>query len=178
MAQSMTDGDMNSGLVAVFLENRPSLLRFLHARGAGDAAEDLLQDIWIKVSAGISGPVAEPIPYLYRIASNLVLDRNRAERRRQRRQRDWGRPDGGSPVISAPTCGERTVLAREELDLINARLLELGERTYRIFCRFRIDGSPQSDIAAEFGISLSAVEKHLQKAYRALLDLRRRLNAE
>jgi RNA polymerase sigma-70 factor (ECF subfamily) len=26
----------------------------------------------------------------------------------------------------------------------------------------------QRDIAAEFGISLSAVEKHLQKAYRAI----------
>ncbi|HEY0324811.1 MAG TPA: RNA polymerase subunit sigma-70, partial [Allosphingosinicella sp.] len=32
------------GLEAVFLTHRAALLRFLRARGAGDAAEDLLQE--------------------------------------------------------------------------------------------------------------------------------------
>jgi RNA polymerase sigma-70 factor (ECF subfamily) len=35
----------------------------------------------------------------------------------------------------------------------------------------------QPEIAAELEISLSAVEKHLQKAYRALIEVRRRLDA-
>jgi RNA polymerase sigma-70 factor (ECF subfamily) len=53
-----------------------------------------------------------------------------------------------------------------------------GERTDHIFRRHRVEGASQKEIAKELGISLSAVEKHLQKAYRALIDLRRRLDAE
>jgi RNA polymerase sigma-70 factor (ECF subfamily) len=47
-------------------------------------------------------------------------------------------------------------------------LRSLGERTDYIFRRHRVEGIPQRDIAAELGISLSAVEKHLQRAYRAV----------
>ena len=36
---------MATGLSAIFMANRAALLRFLRARGAGDDAEDLLQDM-------------------------------------------------------------------------------------------------------------------------------------
>jgi DNA-directed RNA polymerase specialized sigma24 family protein len=54
----------------------------------------------------------------------------------------------------------------------------LGDRTDLVFRRYRVEGRSQKEIAAELGISLSAVEKHLQKAYRALVDLRRRIDAD
>lgn len=165
---------MQGGLEAVFLDNRPALLRFLRARGAGEGAEDLLQELWIKASAGASGPIAEPLAYLYRTANNLMLDRRRAELRGARRDAQWH--ETGDDTAAAES--EVRLIARERLQTVEQTLAGLGERTDIIFRRYRLEGVSQRDIATEFGISLSAVEKHLQKAYRALADLRRRLDAD
>ena len=167
-----------SGLEQVYLMNRPALLRFLRARGAGDAAEDLLQELWLKASAGVSGPVRDPLPYLYRVANNLMLDRRRSELRQARRDHQWSGADT-APGQADPDIpgGEQALIAQDELRRVEETLLSLGERTNRVFRRFRLDGVSQGQIAEEEGISLSAVEKHLQKAYRALIELRRRLDA-
>ena len=173
MAKAMKD----SGLEAVFLHHRTALLRFLRARGAADGAEDLLQEMWIKAAAGVTGPIADPVAYLYRAVNNLMLDKRRAEMRGQRRDQDWYDVSGGEPGVSEAPSGERLLIARDQLAEADAALKALGERTDFVFRRYRIEGATQQAIADELGISLSAVEKHLQKAYRALVDLRRRLDA-
>jgi RNA polymerase sigma-70 factor (ECF subfamily) len=165
------------GLEAVFMENRAALLRFLRARGVVDGAEDLLQEMWIKASAGASGPIADPLAYLYRTANNLMLDRRRAALRAQRRDHEWHALGAGELGVSDAPSGERVLIAREQLAEAEAALKALGERTDFVFRRFRVEGASQRDIADELGISLSAVEKHLQKAYRALIELRRRFDA-
>lgn len=166
-----------AGLEQVYLDNRPALLRFLRARGGGDAAEDLLQELWIKAAAGVSGPIRDPLPYLYRTANNLMLDRRRAEMRQARREVEYAGPlDSSEPASEAPH-EERALIAREELRTAQDALSALGERTEAVFRRFRLEGASQKQIAEEEGISLSAVEKHLQKAYRALMQLRRRFDA-
>lgn len=164
-----------TGLEAVFLAHRASLLRFLRARGAGDGAEDLLQELWIRAAAGAKTPIADPLAYLYRTANNLMLDRRRSDLRAARREQEWAE---AHLVGSDTPSGERALIARQDLETAEAALRDLGERTDWIFRRFRIDGASQRMIADELGISLSAVEKHLQKAYRALVDLRRRRDAE
>lgn len=70
-----------SGLQATMIENWAALLRFLRARGAGDAAEDLLQELWFRASSAASGTIADPLAYLYRAANNLMLDHRRSELR-------------------------------------------------------------------------------------------------
>ncbi len=54
----------------------------------------------------------------------------------------------------------------------------MPERTRTIFRRFRIDGQQQSVIAAELGISVSAIEKHLARAYKEISAARLRLDEE
>jgi RNA polymerase sigma-70 factor (ECF subfamily) len=169
---------MAGGIEAVFLLNREALLRFLRARGGAAEAEDLLQELWLKVSAARPEPVADPLAYLYRMANNLMLDRRRSALRSASRDHEYTdvhSPERGeaSDVASA----ERIVSAREQLQAVEAALAALGDRTAAIFRRYRIDGVSQQDIAREMDISLSAVEKHLQKAYRALVEVRRRLDA-
>jgi RNA polymerase sigma factor (sigma-70 family) len=166
------------GLEAVFLANRETLLRFLRARGAGETAEDLLQDLWLRASTAQTGPVAEPLSYLYATANNLMLDRHRSSTRAQKRDHDWSEAATTVAGVSDSPSAERTLIARDRLRRAQAALEALGERPAAVFRRFRIDGVGQRDIAAEFGISLSAVEKDLQKAYRALVDFRRRDDAE
>lgn len=159
---------------------RGDLLRFLAARRVGpEEAEDLLQDLFVKLSARPTGPVAEPRAYLYRMVDNLLLDRRRASARRRVRESNWvelarGPGDGADESPSAL----HELIARERLRLVSERLAALPERTLLVLRRYRVEDVPQREIAAELGISLSAVEKHLQRAYRVLVEVESALDAE
>jgi RNA polymerase sigma-70 factor (ECF subfamily) len=166
----------DTGLQAVFLANRERLLRFLVAHGAGDAAEDLLQELWIKLSTSAPGPIAQPLSYLYRAANNLMLDRYRSVRQASRRESDWSAAETDGTDRAQDPIGERPLIAREQLRIVQAALDGLGERVAFAFRRHRIDGVPQKLIARELGVSLSTVETDLRKAYRALIEVRRRLD--
>ncbi|PZU09821.1 sigma-70 family RNA polymerase sigma factor [Sphingomonas sp.] len=166
-----------AGLEAVFLENRARLLRFLFAHGAGEAAEDLLQELWIKVSATPPGPIGAPLSYLFRAANNLMVDRHRSLRQASVRERDWNEAFGTTfPGKSDEPSGERTLIAREALGVAQAALDNIPGRAAAIFRRHRIDGIGQRDIAAEMNISISTVESDLRVAYGALLEARRRID--
>ena len=165
-----------SGLKAVLLANREKLLRFLASHGAGDAAEDLLQELWIRVSTAAQGPVAQPLSYLYRAANNLMLDRYRSLQQAAKRDADWvSVATSGTGEAEEPSA-ERPLIAREHLRLAEETLEGLGPRAAAVFRRHRIDGIAQKVIARELNVSLSTVEADLRTAYRAMLDLRRRLD--
>jgi RNA polymerase sigma-70 factor (ECF subfamily) len=172
-AVALMGGDMvASGLSAVLIANRAPLLRFLRARGAGEDAEDILQELWLKVERlAAEGPIADPRAYLFRMADNLMHDRVRASMRRGHREQAWseaGYDPAGRDETPSP---ERALAARQKLRRVELALATLGERSQSIFRRFRIDGVTQSRIAQEEGISVSAVEKHLQRAYRVVAAL-------
>lgn len=170
---------MADGLSATFLAHRAALLRFLRARGAGEDAEDLLQDMWMKLEAKELGPVADPLPYLYRAANNLMLDRYRSTTRRERREQDWSVGAGGvmADPAEATAIDERMIL-NQRLEQARAVLRNLGPRVELVFHRFRIEGVGQKLIAEELGVSLTTVEKDLQKAYRAMLTLKQKFDTE
>lgn len=169
--------ERHSGLEAVFLANRAQLVRFLAAHGAGDEAEDLLQEVWLRVTAAASGPIAQPLSYLYRAANNLMVDRYRSRRQAERRERDWSDATGAAePERSDEPAADRVLIARETLAGAEAALAAVGPRAAAIFRRYRLEGAGQRDIALEMGVSLSTVESDLRKAYRALVDYRRALD--
>lgn len=173
----MADDSPSAGLEAVFLENRDRLLRFLAARGAGEAAEDLLQEVWLKIGAGTAGPVASPLSYLFRVADTLMIDRYRSARQAQKRERDWSDLQSGTaPDVSDAPSVERHLIGREQARMVSEALGALGERPAAIFRRHRVDGIPQRQVAEEFGVSLSTVESDLRKAYLALARLKERLD--
>lgn len=159
-----------TGIEAVFLANRDRLVRFLVARGAGDSAEDLVHDLWIKVSGRMDGPIGNPVAYLFRAADMLMIDRYRARRQAERRDHAWS--EGQS---DADPSADRVIAGRQEAEQVAAVLEGLGARTAAIFHRARIDGMPQRQIAAELGISVSTVESDLRLAARALADLKERI---
>ncbi len=82
-----------------------------------------------------------------------------------------------APADAAPSA-ERALIARDYLRRVEKRIDALPERTAYAFRAVRIEGRAQKDIAAELGISLSAVEKHLQRAYREIVIVHDELNAD
>lgn len=72
---------------------------------------------------------------------------------------------------------ERLILT-ERLEEARAVLRSLGPRVELVFRRFRIEGVGQRLIAEELGVSLTTVEKDLQKAYRAMIALKQKMDTE
>lgn len=166
-----------SGLEAILMQNRGALLRFIAAHGGGEEAEDILQELWMRVRANPpTKPIAQPLSYLYRAANNLMLDRYRSVKQAAKRDADWSESAVTEPGRSDEPSTERGLIAREQLDAAQAELDALGERVAAIFRRHRIDGIAQRDIAREMGVSISTVESDLRRAYRAMIDLRRRFD--
>ena len=174
--QSMTESrdrtDATQGIEGVLLANRDRIVRFLEVRGAGDGAEDLFQDLWMRLTDRKTGPIADPLPYIMRAANNLMLDRYRSARQSDLRDKAWGE----AAATQSPST-ETSLISREQLALVEASITATGERPARIFRRFRVDGQNQRDIASEMGVSLSTVEADLRKVYAALAVIRRQFDA-
>jgi RNA polymerase sigma factor (sigma-70 family) len=163
------------GLARVLVDERARLLRFLGARGAGDEAEDVLHDLWQRIVATPAQPIADPVAYLFRAAENVMRDRRRSNVSRERRQQDWHDASLGE---HEDAVGERVLIARQRLREAEEVLAAQGPRVSEVFRRYRLDGVGQATIAKEMGVSLSSIEKDLQKAYRALSQLRKKFDAE
>lgn len=160
------------GLKQLCLSLRGELRRFLLARRFSETdADDLLQDLFIRLETTATGPIRSPRAYLYQMLNNLAHLRRRTEGRRDARDRAWlyHTEDDSTPDP------ETVLLARDYLARIEEQLDALPERTAYIFRQYRIGGASQKAIAQELGISLSAVEKQLQRAYRAVIEARKSL---
>ncbi|MCT2398457.1 RNA polymerase sigma factor [Novosphingobium mangrovi (ex Huang et al. 2023)] len=175
---SVTDPSSSSGLESALLTYREQLLRFLRARGAGDAAEDILQEVWIRITTSNLGPVASPLAYLHTVANAVMVDRYRSVRQAEKRERDWADVHTGEGEVSSEPSAERQLTATQEAAKVLAMLDSLGPRVAAIFRRHRVDGLPQKAVAAELGVSLSTVEGDLRTAYRALAEWKARADGE
>jgi RNA polymerase sigma-70 factor (ECF subfamily) len=167
------------GLQRIFEENREQLLRYLRAHGAGDSAEDLLQELWLKISAGTQGPVASPRSYLFRAATNLMIDLRRSEAQQQRREIEWSGLSDRLPNSAANDPDpERELIGRRTLARVQFELQRLPPRALSIFRQHRIDGLTQREIANAMGLSASTIESDLRLVYRLLDELKRNLDEE
>lgn len=169
----------HQGLQLVFEENREQLLRYLRAHGAGDSAEDLVQELWLRLSTSPPGPIAAPRNYLFRAATNLMIDRRRSEAQSVRREQEWSGLTDRLPGTAANDPGpDRQLAARQRLALVEQELSKLPARATAIFRSHRIEGRTQREIAASMGLSASTIESDLRMVYRLLDDLRRKLDEE
>lgn len=163
----------NSALIEAYLARRTDLVRFFTARlGSSAAAEDLVQEIYLRLSAiEDASAVQSPGAYLYRLGSNLMLDRLRGERRGAARDRAWieihRTSEGGEDLDEGPDA-ETVLAARQRLAAVVAAIQELGPQTQRVFRLHKLEGLSHAETAARLGVSRSAVEKHMIIALRRL----------
>ena len=172
MTEASDRNEAAQGIEGVLLANRERILRFLEVRGAGSSAEDIFQDLWMRLTERRTGPIADPLPYVMRAANNLMLDRYRSARQSSLRDAAWSEASSAQKPSA-----ETALISREQLALVEQAITASGERPARIFRRFRVDGVAQRDIAAEIGVSLSTVEADLRKVYAAIAKLRRQFDA-
>ena len=162
-------------LMQCYLNERCSLLRIFASRtGSRDTAEDLVQDIAVRLIALTTAElqrIEQPIAFLYQIGRNLWLDRLRGETRAARREKAWqetstDRLHGES--VSATPDPEAELAVRQKAKRLEAQLAAMPPKRREAFRLHRMEGLSQSQVAARTGQSRSAVEKHVSGATAAM----------
>lgn len=161
-------------LTRLLMAERSSLMRLAQRIvGNGPAAEDVTQSLWFRVQRiEDDPPILNKRAFLYRLAANLAKDQARTERR-------YGKLfEAGDPpqdiADDIPTT-ETALLDRERLGVMMAAIDELPPRVRQVFIMRKFDEMPIADVAAQLGLSRSAVTKIMQKA---LLHCDARLHGE
>lgn len=155
---------------------RGSLLRYFGRRTRDRAdLEDMVQEVFERLikRGGASELERQNLnAYMFETASSVLKDRLR---KKITHHTDAHEPFDLNRHAGADFSPEHVLLDREQLARATAVLLELPERTRVIFVLRRLEGMRLGDIAARLGISVSAVEKHMQ---RAVTHLMRRIDFE
>lgn len=168
--------DAKAALLDAYLERRGALVRFFALRTGSDAqGEDVVQDIWLRLEAMSPEAAAEvrsPAAFLYRLGSNLMLDRVRTGRRSSQRDDEWSQSRvatiGGDAVADQPSA-EDAAWARLKLGRVIAALEGLPDKTRQAFRLHKLEGLSHAETAEAMGVSRSAVEKYVSATLKHLL---------
>ena len=170
--------DKAEQLVARF--RRPLLSYFSRRVADPSEVEDLTQEVFLRIlRRDGSVPVDNPEIYVFRIAVNLLRDRARRAATHRAGEHasldDQSGEFGGrgllEPALVEERQPERVLLSQEALMEVRRVLDKLDPRTREIFVLSRLERMKHRDIAAIYGMTVSAVEKHVAKA--AILLVRR-----
>jgi RNA polymerase sigma factor (sigma-70 family) len=157
-----------SELLALFAEIRPQLLQMLRRRmGSADAAADLTQDLFIKLNSirAILPDREQARAYIFRMAANLAIDRNRVESRRAEIL-------NGIDVLFENADPDPEVLAvtRDQMRHVEKALSELPDKCREVLVLSRLHELSHREIAERLHVSISLVEKYQLRALRHCRD--------
>lgn len=151
---------------------RQGLARYFRAR-VPDASEvdDLVQEVFARIAARDS---AKPIEHLggfvFQVAANVLADRGRRRFARQADRHVEFDPERHAEQDFDP---HRILAGKEDLRAATQALLALPPRTRAVFVLQRLEGRKAKEVAAQLGISVSAVEKHMVRAMQHLIAARK-----
>lgn len=141
---------------------RPALMAYFVRRIQNPTeAEDLTQEVLVRLMEMSGDEVANPDAYIFRIAANLLRDRHRRWQVRDAWRADVTHRDDGAADYIDPL---RLLEGRETISRVSTVIAEMSQRTREILLLFRLERMRKREIAESYGISVSAVDKHLIKA--------------
>lgn len=136
---------------------RGPLVAFFARRGLSQAdAEDLTQDVFVRLAGAEKQVIDNTDAYIFQIAANLLKDRFRRDTTRSSAYSGYTALE----ALEAETLDPARQLAgREQLAEVTRYITELPERTRTVFVLFRIEGISQGEIAAAYQISTRTVQQ-------------------
>jgi RNA polymerase sigma-70 factor (ECF subfamily) len=165
-----SETDDGTDLAARSRSLRGALARYFRRRlPDANEVDDLVQEVFLRiVRRGNSQDLDRFEGYAFETAASVIKDRFRRRRVRMSASHVAFEPDLHGQTDVSP---EQTVLAREALRSTTRAIMALPERTRTIFILRRLEGLSHPEIARRLGLSLSTVEKHIQRAAKHLLSL-------
>ena len=147
----------------------PLVAYFLKRVNSRNEAEDLTQEVFIRLMNHPDRNNGQTIEgYVFTIAANLLRDRAKSvattHHRRAQSLDLLDEKNAFSANLVEDRDPERVLVGRQTIRDVLDALAELGERTRDIFILARLENVQHREIAAMYGISVSAVEKAMMKA--------------
>jgi RNA polymerase sigma-70 factor (ECF subfamily) len=146
---------------------RPALIAFFLRRLRNHAeAEDMAQDVFIRLARADRANLRSTEAYIFQIAVNLLRDRARKEKHRTNYRSELS-ADSELGVDSLDPS--RIVGGEESLTVLTTAIRELPQLTRSIFICHRLENIPRPEIGFAYQLSESAVDRHLAKAMAFLI---------
>jgi RNA polymerase sigma-70 factor (ECF subfamily) len=162
-------------LQAIYEEFQPRILRYLTGLVGDQEAEDLTQEVFVKVHQALESfrGEAKPSTWLFRIATNAALDRLRS--RSSRRAAPGDTTEAGESLEDRvadanPWTGEKTpavehqVYRREMNDCVRGYVMQLPEDYRTVLLLGEFEGLRNGEIAEILGITTGTVKIRLHRA--------------
>lgn len=139
------------------------LRKILRRKGrVNDDADDLIQEAFLRLHEyRKSRQVHEPEAFLVRTVQNLSIDAHRAT---ARHGVCVAADDEVHRLVDPNPLPDEVLATQQRLLQLRQGLEALTPRTREVLLLNRIDGLSQPQIAAQLGITVSGVEKHIAKA--------------
>lgn len=176
MRLPMSGTAVAGGAEAAWRELHDQLLGFIARRvRTREDAEDILQEMMLRIhrSSGELEHVERVTGWIYRIASNAIVDHYRKPARRELSagwQLDMDESRGSEPASVSDEPG--TAELRGELAQCLAPLIERLPAGYRqALVLTELEGATQAEAAARLGLSVSGMKTRVQRARSRLKDL-------
>ena len=149
-----------AGVADLFRAHNRALVAYLQCKfGSLDDAQELAQEAYLRLLVlENSGQIDSPRAYLFRIATNLAVDRLRT-----RKLRDAPSIDEALDLHQAP-MPERHAAASRQWRELQVALRELPAKTSRAFVLHVIDGRDFESIAQTMKLSARMVRYHVTRA--------------
>lgn len=159
MNDSTVGVDLRDYLLGTYDELKRRLSRRL---GSEELAGDALQDTWVRLDTRRDrlGPVQNPAAYLLRMATNIVVDRQRADHRLMSFDEITALLDMADPGPGPAQTAETGFALAHTLELLQ----KMPERRRRILLAIRVEGLQQREVAERLDVSLRLVQRELKAA--------------
>lgn len=149
---------------ALLREHGRDLQQFLTRRlGCTETAKDILQDTFLRLLQNRSTEVlTNPRAFLFRIATNLVIDHHRRGQYRETVTLDD--PERPIDQVDPAPSIETVVWSKQQVAGLKLAIEELPPKCRQVFVLIKFHHLSHADVAAKLGISQSTVVKHMVKA--------------
>lgn len=162
----------------VYIEFQPQIFRYLIRLIGQKEAEDLTQDVFVKISKALAtfNHQSQLSTWIYQIATNAAIDRMRSRSFKQESaetyymtETDQCKEVGCSD--KKPFLTEQKVIRKEMNECIQGYIAILPENYRAAIILSEIEGMKNSEIASILGLSINAVKIRLHRGKRKLKEL-------
>lgn len=167
---AMTASDAQAWFVREILPLEAALMQYLRRHWHDkNEIDDLCQEVYARVYEAAQKQIPHPArPFVFTTARNLVIDHMR--RRHVVSIEAVADLDTLNVAFDEPGA-DRTVMAREELRLLQGALNRLPRRCREAVVMKQVDGLTRREVAERMGVGEETVKRHLANGMFALADL-------
>ncbi len=168
---AIPDREPNPDFEAIHREYRPKILRYMTRYVGTEDAEELTQEIFLKISKSLKQFRGEAglSTWIYRIATNTAVDRLRSAVHRADRATAEARPASApenkalGPSPAAPDRADRELVRTEMAECIRGVIDDLPEDYGAVLALSELEGFTNREVAEILQISLSNVKIRLHR---------------